>query len=172
VKKLLLPLLFLFFFILDSLFVQFLPATPFGSNKIWVPHFLLSAIFFLTIYAGKKIGIIFALIFGLLYDIVYIEIIGINLFLFPFVAYLVSKMMNVLQTNIIIAFLTSLLGIAFLEVGVYEMDYLIHVANLDFMSFIKMRFYPTLILNGIFLILAGYPLKRHFEKFSRALRDE
>jgi rod shape-determining protein MreD len=172
VKKVLLPLLFLCLFLLESLFVQFIPAEVFGRNYILVPHFLFAGILFLTIYAGRKYGIIYAAIFGLLFDIVWIEIIGIYFFLFPFIAYLISKIMHVLQTNIIVAFFVSLGGIALLEIGVYEMDFLIHVTTLEFMSFIRLRFYPSLIVNAIFILIAAYPLKRHFEKFEESLRDE
>ncbi|MFK9091303.1 rod shape-determining protein MreD [Bacillus salipaludis] len=171
-KKFLLPLLFLFLFIFESLYVQYSPAEMFGHNRIIAPHFLFAGLLFLTIFVGKKHGIIYAAIFGLLFDIVYIEIIGIYLFLFPFICYLVSKIMHIMQTNIVIAFLVSLFGIALLEVGVYEMDHLIHVTNLDFMSFIKLRFYPTLILNAVFIIIAGYPFKRLFEKHAESLRAE
>ncbi|WP_342432462.1 rod shape-determining protein MreD [Neobacillus sp. FSL H8-0543] len=171
-KKFLLPLLFLFLFILESLFVQYIPPVMFGQNYILVPHFLFVGILFLTIYAGRKYGIIYGAIFGLVFDIVWIEIIGIYFFLFPFVAYLVSKIMHLLQNHVVIAFLVSLVGIALLELGVYEMDFLIHVTNLEFMSFIRMRLYPSLILNAVFIIIAAYPLKRHFEKFADSLRDD
>jgi len=171
VKKFLPPLLFFVLFLVESLFVQYLPANVLGRDNIWVPHFLIGAILFFTIYTGKKRGILYAMIFGLLYDIVYVEIIGINLFLFPFVTYIVSKIMNVMQLNIIIAFLVSLVGIAFLEIGIYEMDSLIHVTSIDFMSFLKMRFYPTLLLNAVFLLLAAYPFKRQFEKYAEAFDE-
>jgi rod shape-determining protein MreD len=149
-----------------------MPPEVFGHNYILVPHFLFAGILFLTIYTNRKYGIIYAAIFGLLFDIVWIEIIGIYLFLFPFIAYLISKIMHVLQTNIIVAFLVSLVGIALLELGVYEMDFLIHITTLEFKSFIEMRFYPSLILNAIFLLIAEYPLKRHFESLAESLRDE
>lgn len=171
-RKFLLPLLFIFLFLLESIFAQYLPPNMFGKNNILVPHFLFAGILFLTIYAGKKYGIIYAAIFGLLFDIVWIEIIGIYFFLFPLIAYLVTKIMHVLQTNIIVSFFVSLIGITLLEIGVYEMDFLIHKTNLEFMKFIELRLYPSLILNGVFLIIAAYPLKRHFEKFAESLRDE
>ena len=171
-KKFLLPLLFLFLFLLESLFAQYTPHEVFGHSYILAPHFLFAGILFLTIYAGRKYGIIYAAIFGLLFDIVWIEIIGIYFFLFPFIAYLISKIMHVLQTNIIVAFLVSLVGIALLELGVYEMDFLIHITTLEFMSFLEMRLYPSLILNAAFLLIASYPLKRHFESFAESLRDE
>ncbi|WML59581.1 rod shape-determining protein MreD [Neobacillus sp. PS2-9] len=171
-KKFLLPLLFLFLLIFESIFVQYLPDGILGKDRILVPHFLFVALLFLTIFVGKKKGVIYAAIFGLLFDVVYVEIIGIYLFLYPFISYLVSKIMHIMQANFIIAFLVSLFAVALLEVGVYEMDYLIHVTSLDFMSFLTLRFYPTLLLNAAFIILAGFPLKRLFENHLESLRDE
>jgi rod shape-determining protein MreD len=172
VKKFLLPLFFLCLFILESLFVQYVPTNLFGQNKIIAPHFLFAALLFLTIFVSRKQGIIYAAIFGLLFDIVYIEIIGIYLFLFPFIAYLASKILNILQNNFFVAILITIVGIALLEVGVYELDHLIHVTDMDFMSYLQLRFYPTLILNALFVILAGYPIKRLFEKHMDAIRAE
>jgi rod shape-determining protein MreD len=171
-RKFLLPLLFLFLFIVESLFVEFLPTKVFGFERILVPHFLFTAILFLTIFVGKKQGIIYAAIFGLLFDIVYVEIIGIYLFLYPFISYLIYKLLQVWQSNIITAFLAALLGISLLEIGVYEMNYLIHVTDLDFINFINLRFYPTLLLNAAITLIAAYPLKWLFEKHSEAMRDE
>jgi rod shape-determining protein MreD len=164
--------LFLFLFIFESLFVEFLPAKIFGFERIFVPHFLFTALLFLTIFVGKKHGIIYAAIFGLLFDIVYVEIIGIYFFLYPFISYLIYKLLQVLQANIITAFLAALLGISLLEVGVYEMNFLIHVTDLDFMDFINLRFYPTLLLNAAITLIAAYPLKWLFEKHSEAMRAE
>ncbi|TWE02547.1 rod shape-determining protein MreD [Neobacillus bataviensis] len=171
-KRFLLPLLFLLLFILESLYVQYVPEDLFGQSKIIAPHFLFAALLFLTIFVSKKQGIIYAAIFGLLYDIVYIEIIGIYLFLFPFVAYLASKILNILQNNFIVAILITIVGIALLEVGVYEMDHLIHVTDIDFKSYINLRFYPTLILNALFVLITVYPLKRLFEKHMDAMRAD
>lgn len=102
-KKFLLPLLFLFLLIFESIFVQYLPDGILGKDRILVPHFLFVALLFLTIFVGKKKGVIYAAIFGLLFDVVYVEIIGIYLFLYPFISYLVSKIMHIMQANFIIA---------------------------------------------------------------------
>jgi rod shape-determining protein MreD len=172
VKKILLPLLFVFLFLLESLFVQYLPDKVFGQNWILVPRFLFSALIFLTIFVGKKKGILYAAIFGLLFDVVYVEIIGIYFFLFPFICYLVSKLMHLWHNNFIIAFFVTISAVALLEMGTYELDHLIHVANLDFMSFLNLRFYPSLLLNAVFLLIFGYPLKRYFENYAETLSGE
>jgi rod shape-determining protein MreD len=171
VKKFLLPLLFLFLFIFESIVIQFWPGDSFDS-RILAPRFLFAALAFLTIYVGKKQGIIYAAVFGLLFDVVYVEVIGIYFFLYPFICYLITKLMQVINTNIIVAFLVSMLGIALLEVGVYELNYLIHVTDMEFMDFVNLRFYPTLILNAVFLVIACYPFKRWFEKHAEVLKEE
>jgi rod shape-determining protein MreD len=172
VKKLLLPLLFVLLFLLESIFVQFLPAKPFGFDKVFVPHFLFEAILFLTIFVGTKQGIIYAMIFGFAFDIVYVEVLGIYLFLYAIVAYIVSKIMHAMHANLLISSVVTLFGIAILEIGVYEMNTIIHVTSLDFTSFLNMRLYPTLLLNAAFILILGYPLKRYFEKYAQALRAE
>jgi rod shape-determining protein MreD len=160
---------------LESIFVQYIPPGLFGlfgRNSIVVPHFLIVGILFLTIYGGRNKGILYAFIFGLLFDIVYTEILGIYLFLYPLIAYIVSKIMHVLQVNLFSTSLISLVGIALLELGVYELNFIIHITSLDFSSFLHLRFYPTLLFNAAFLLLACYPLQRIIEKYSGVLRDE
>ncbi|WP_071460268.1 rod shape-determining protein MreD [Bacillus massilinigeriensis] len=171
-KRLGLPLLFVFLFILESLFVEFLPAELFHSARVMVPRFLLAAILFLTVYGNEKKGIIYGFIFGLLFDMVYTEILGVYLVLFPLLAYIFSNVMKILQTNVVVVSAVSLLGIALLEVGVYEMNLLIHITDMDFSSFASVRLFPTLVLNMAFLVLAALPFKSQFEKYADFLRNE
>lgn len=171
-KRLLLPFVFLTFFILESIFVELLPAELFRSTRILVPHFLIVAILFLTVYASRNLGIIYAFVFGLLFDIVYTEIIGIYLFMFPLVAYIISKIMKVFHSNIIIVTIVSMVGVALLELGVYELNFLIKLTDMDFSTFINLRLFPTIILNIAFAIIFAYPLKRQFEKYASEMINE
>ncbi|RSD23306.1 rod shape-determining protein MreD [Mesobacillus subterraneus] len=170
--RFLLPALFAFLFILESLFVELIPAELFNSDRILAPHFLMAGILFLTAYLSPKHGIIYGLIFGFLFDVVYTEIIGIYLFVFPFIAYLFANMIRVLQTNILVVSILSLAGIALLEIGVYQLMLLIKITDLDFSTYVKIRLVPTLILNLAFIILAAYPFKKQFEKASDRLRND
>lgn len=161
--------LFFLFFILESLFVELLPVRFLSNDRIFVPHFLLTGILLLTIFGDEKRGIYYGLIFGLIFDIVYTEVIGIYLFMFPVTAYIISKLMKILQSNIVMATFVTLIGIAILEMVVYEINFLIHVTAMEFPQFITIRLIPTLILNFIFIILVVYPLKKQFEKMNELL---
>jgi len=169
VSRFLLPVLFIFLFIAESTFVEILPEKLFGNNII-VPHFLIIAILFFTVYGPKKYWLFYAFIFGLLFDIVYTEIIGIYLFLYPLIAYLFTKLMRILQTNLVIVSLVTLLGVMLLELGSYEINFLIHLTNMDFSSYLSERLLPTLILNFIFIVLGAYPFKKYFEKIVESLK--
>lgn len=163
-RKFFLPIILSFLFILESIFVELFSNVLSKSEWILVPRFLIVACILLTIYGSKKQGIIYGLIFGLLFDIVYTEILGIYLFMFPIVAYLVSQFMRILQANVFITCLVTTIGVALLELGVYEMNFLIKITDMDFTTFAYNRLFPTLILNLAFTIIVIYPLKRFFEK--------
>ena len=171
-KKFLLPVIFACFFILESLVVELFSTSLFNSNWIVVPRFLMVVIFFLTIYVGKRQGIIYGFFFGLLFDIVYTEVMGVYLFMFPLVAYVVSQIMRILQSNFIVVILVTGIGIALLELGVYEMNYLIKMTNMDFTTFTKLRLTPTVVFNLIFSIIAIYPMKNQFEKYAEELVND
>ncbi|WP_080844637.1 rod shape-determining protein MreD [Cytobacillus gottheilii] len=170
-RKYLLPFLFLFLFVFESIFVQYLPTEMFGGDRITVPRFLIISILFLTVFSERKYGIIYGIIFGLLFDIVYTGVIGIYLFSFPILAYLMSKLMRILQSNIVMVSLASLVMIVLLEISVYEINVVINQTELNFADFASLRLLPTVVLNSAFIIIAGYPLKRHFEKFIASLSD-
>jgi rod shape-determining protein MreD len=172
VKKAFLPLILAFCFILESIFVELLPAKLFDHTRILVPHFLMVMIIFVTIYGNRKQGIMYGFIFGLLFDIVYTEIIGIYLLMFPLVAYITSWMMRILQTNILIVSLVTLLGVTILELGVYELNFLIHRTEMVFATYLSDRLFPTLILNLIFIIIIAFPFKKYLDYFAEALRND
>jgi rod shape-determining protein MreD len=172
VKKYLLPVLIAFCFILESLFVELWPASLFQSKWIIVPHFLMVLIVFVTIYAGKKYGILYGFLFGLLFDVVYTEIIGIYLFMIPLIAYIIAWVMKILQSNIFVTSFVSLFGVALLELGVYEMNFLIQLTDMNFSDYVNLRLFPTLLLNLIFIMIIAFPLKKYLENFAVASRND
>ena len=56
-------------------------------------------------------------------------------FLFPLVTYIVSWLMKLLQTNIFVALVVTIIGVTLLELGVYEMNFLIGITEMNFTSF-------------------------------------
>lgn len=169
--KIFLPLIISLSFIFESIFVELLPEAFANNNRILVPHFLLVVIIFTAVYGNRKQGLMYGVIFGLLFDIIYTEIIGIYLFIIPIVTNIAAWLMKLLQTNIFVVSIVTLMGVTLLELGVYEMNLLIGMTNMNFTSFLNARLLPTLGLNGIFIIIAAFPLKKFMESYAQSLNS-
>ncbi|WP_419881804.1 rod shape-determining protein MreD [Peribacillus sp. B-H-3] len=163
-KRFILPLAALVFFIFESLLANLFAGHVFGSEKIFVPRFILIFIAFLTIYGSRRTGMIYAFFMGLAYDVVYTEILGVYMYALPALAYLISKAMKVLQANLFITIFVTIFSVAVLEFVDYEINFLIHFTKMGFSEFVSVRLWPTLLLNLIFLILFSLPLKAMVEK--------
>ena len=164
-KHFILSFVALLFFVFESIFAQLFAGDAFGSNNILLPRFMIVFIFFLTMYGSRKMGMLYGAILGLTYDVVYTEVLGIYMFLLPFLAYLISKCMKILQNNILITCLMALVFTAVVEGVSYQMNTILTFADMTFGEFMERRFVPTLILNLVFIIISCYPLKRLIEKF-------
>lgn len=164
-RKYVLPLLFIFVFVYESLFLEILPGSLVGGDRILVPRFLFIMLVLFSIYGKKNYAYVLGFVFGLLFDVVYTGIIGIYLFMFPLITYIISSILKFIQTNIVVSGIASLIAVCLLELGVYEMNFLIRITDMPFGYFSEYRLLPTVILNAIFIILFIYPLKRFFEKY-------
>jgi rod shape-determining protein MreD len=160
VRRVVLPLLMSFVFLFESSFVDLVPAEIFHKEYVYVPRFLFILIAFITVYFNKPKGLLSGAIFGLLYDIIHTEILGVYLFLFTFMAYLISWASRALQTSIFIISFLSLVGIFALEFCVYGVNLAIGTTNMQFERFLQIRVLPTIILNSAFILLFAYPFKR------------
>lgn len=149
-----------FFFLFESSFVDVVPAEVFHDDQVFVPRFILILSIFITIYQSKFGGILYGIILGLLYDVIYTEVLGVYMFAMPLITYIISQASRVLQNNIIIISILSILGVVILEFFVYGVNLSIGVATISFERFLELRVLPTVILNGIFVTLFSFPFKK------------
>ncbi|RFU65871.1 rod shape-determining protein MreD [Peribacillus glennii] len=168
-SRFILPAAALLFFIFESIFANLFSGGLFGSDRIYVPRFIMVFIAFLTIYGTKRTGVLYALVLGICYDVVYTEILGIYTFLLPALAYLLSKTMKVLQSNLLVAIFVTAFFVGLLEVADYQMNVLIHFADMGYQKFAEIRLLPTLLLNLAFIILFAFPLRQLVEKYETKL---
>ena len=170
-RKVLIGCLISFMFILESVFLELLPTDPFGKNWIFVPYFLLITILFFSVYGNRNVGVIYGFVFGLLFDIVYTEILGIYFFTFPFIIYIFNKLMKIFHSNIVVVSVMCLLAVSALEIIVYQVIKVINLTTIDFANFLHLRLFPSLGLNLIFIVIVAYPYKRLFEKYAAELKE-
>lgn len=158
-KRFLLPVLLFLAFISESTFVELFPTERFEIDRTFVPRFMMVLIMLTSFFYDRNKAIINAIIFGLLFDIIYTDIIGIYMFSLPIVVYILSYSMKVLHTNLLVVFFVVIIGIALLEIIIYGLYFLVNVVELDWYSFMNNRLFPTLVLNGVFLIIIYYPMR-------------
>jgi len=159
-KRLILPFLLMFCFYCESIFVDFLPTGSFGRDWILVPHFLLVLFIIMGISYFRNRALMYAAIFGLLFDIFFTEIVGIYLVLFPIAVYVSAKLAKFLFSNILTALIISIICISLVETIVYGMNTLVLRKNMDLNEFAMIRLVPTLILNAVFFIIIYVPFNR------------
>lgn len=171
-RRFILPFLVLFVFISESTFAHLVNISFLGEDYIYIPRFLLVFVIFITVYLNRTQGMLFGLIFGFLYDVVYIEVIGIYLLAFAFFAYLVSKTMKVLHKHVLIVILLSVLAIAILEFYVYGVNFAIGTTDMSLYDFTTKRLLSTLGLNFVFALLFIFPLKSFLTKLKKAESED
>jgi rod shape-determining protein MreD len=171
-RKWTLPILALLCFVGESLFVQILPSEIYDFGRIIVPRFVMVIIVIATMYTNVKTGMTYGIILGLLYDLMYTNLIGVYMFAFPLIAYLIAKMMRILHINILIVSFMSLASITALEFFLYGVQLLIGGTSLQGIEFLQLRLLPTIVLNLAFVILFYIPLRKHFNKWIDTKHDD
>ncbi|GER66193.1 rod shape-determining protein MreD [Weizmannia acidilactici] len=171
-KRAVLPLILSVCYIAESLFAQFFSAQNFGGKYIIVPHFLLVMLILMGMYYRKRSAIIYAFVFGMLFDAFYTGVLGIYLFFYPFAVYLTIKLMRILQSNIFTGTVVAAFNMAVVEFLVYGVNSLINSQLMGFSDFLNLRLWPTLIFNAAFFILAWYPMRNFLVRRAREEEQE
>lgn len=163
-----LPLLTFFFFVFDGTVMEVFSSHWFGATYELVPRFAMVMILFIALYINRPTAVIYGLIFGLLTDIVYTEIVGVYFFSMAFTAYLIASIASTFRPNLFSTFLLGILGVILLEFQVYGLYTIIGVAETPLRAFLYDRLFPSLLLNGVFIILMYFPLRKLFRALEAA----
>lgn len=163
-RKLFIPLVAFLLFISESMFVNILSGELSG-DKIFVPRFLMIFLVFLSVYSYPRTAMWYSFFIGLAFDIVYTEILGIYLAIFPIITYVMTKTMKILQNNIFVVSLMALFAVAIVETIAFGVYFILGIGNLPFQEFLSIRLVPTLILNAIAIAILAYPLKQKILKY-------
>ncbi|MFS0646745.1 rod shape-determining protein MreD [Siminovitchia sp. 179-K 8D1 HS] len=171
-KRILLPLALFACFYGESLFVDLFSTASLFKDRLVIPHFLLIALTLMGIYFFRNTAIMYAAAFGLIFDIYYTEIIGVYLFLFPISVYIASKMIKLLQVNVLTAALIVIINISLVEWLIYGLNILLFNVPVRMMEFLENRLLPSLALNLIFYFIIFVPYTRWLQHLHKKLSSE
>ncbi|WP_110111487.1 rod shape-determining protein MreD [Bacillus sp. CGMCC 1.16541] len=172
VNRFFLPFLVSIAFIGESMVVNFIAVEPFLREWVLSPRFVVIILVLMAVYFSLKQAMIYGLIFGMLYDVAFTDVLGVYMLGIPAVCYLISKMMKVLQNNLVVVSILALFAVTIIEFYIYGINVLIHVTDMTFDRFLQQRFYATLILNAVFFLFFSYPLKVKLQKWKVQFLDE
>ena len=116
----------IFVLILLTLFNFFLQSSllPYISIFGVVPNTSIILILCIALFKGKAYGAIFGLFIGLLQDVVFSPIIGINAFIYFFLGYFLGTIENrLIRENMFIPILFSVLGVIYYNFSYYVFTY-------------------------------------------------
>lgn len=157
--KFLIPAVAIALFFLETEFSLFSPIEVNGENAYLVPRFLILYLIFLSIYYDRRRAMLYGLVFGMLYDIFYIDILGPYTFLYTFICFIAGSTVKYIHQHLVVTTTLSLILVALLEILLHQFFLLIQFTDLTFTEFLNLRLVPTMVANSIFLIMLGWTFK-------------
>ena len=169
-SRILIPFVVFLFLALEGTLFQLIVPSPFTSDLVVVPRFLAVLIMFIGLGFGRLNSITYGLVFGILYDIVYTQILGVYAFGFAFIGYMFVVRSRLVQDSLLIKLVLILFAIAFIEFYQYGLYQLIGITQLPIDVFINERLFPSVVVNSAFAILIYYPLTMLFAYVKKEAR--
>jgi rod shape-determining protein MreD len=171
--RFLIPAVVIVLFFAETEFSLFSPIEWHGHLIYLVPRFLILFLIFMAIYYDRKKAMIYGLIFGLINDIFYIDIIGLYTFLYPFICFIAGSTVKYIHQHLIVTTTLALVLVAILEAALYGFFILISFTDVTFAQFLNTRLIPTMIANAIFLVMLGVGFKYllEYRSYVRANRS-
>ena len=162
--------LFITCFVMDNLLVSFLPIQPMFGSYSAIPNVFLMCLCFFTFYDRGNKALVFAIIFGILYDICYADLFGIYTCLFQIITFLLQRFVsNSMPVNILSMLALFSIVIVIEEWAVYFLVNTMMVTNVSGYAFVKLILFPTLLFNSL-VVLVLYPiLKSQFGRYQKQL---
>ncbi|HJH11332.1 MAG TPA: rod shape-determining protein MreD [Metalysinibacillus jejuensis] len=145
----------LLLFLIEPNFAFLSPLTFDQTLYYFVPRFLVVFLIFLATYQSKKRAMYIGLFFGILYDIFYVDIIGLYAFLYPGAIFLASTIMGYIKPNMMVTATIALVIVTLLETAIYGFYSFISITDMPWQLFVQERLLPTLAMNFLFIILTA-----------------
>lgn len=125
-----------------------------------VPNTALLIVISIALYKGRFYGGFVGFVIGIIQDIVFSPVVGVNAFIYFFAGYLVGLVENKLtKENILIPILFSILGTIYYNFSYYVFMFFLS-QNIPFLSFAKDILVIETIYNGVLSI----PIYKIFSK--------
>src|SRR5690625_2461863 len=172
-----LPLIVFVLLVLEGVALELLPHSLVSGDLLIVPHWVLIYLIFIAIFYDVKntsYSVIYAVVFGLLIDSVYVGVLGVYMFSYGISVYIIKRMTRFLQENVFTAVLFGVVGMIIAEFLINIIFLVVVIVDFTCKTYFVYRFFLTLFANLLFIIIL-YPMmvrrlvKWKKERFHRTL---
>ncbi|HEY4601170.1 MAG TPA: rod shape-determining protein MreD [Cerasibacillus sp.] len=153
------PLILFSFMVLEGVSLKLLPNRLVHADFILIPHWVFIFLICVVIFFEREeeyASIYYAVIFGLMIDIVYTDILGVYMFTYAITIYMIKGISRLLQDNLLSAIIFSVVGIVMMEVIIQLIYIVIGVIQIQWKDYVSLRLLPTIMANIVFLLII-YP---------------
>ncbi|MEG0259952.1 MAG: rod shape-determining protein MreD [Lysinibacillus sp.] len=157
--RILIPFIAIVLFFVEPEFALLSPVKWQGHLLFLVPRFLILYLIFISIYYSRQRAVMYGLLFGILYDVFYLDIIGLYSVLYPLICFIAGSIVKVIHQHLFITSAISLILVALFEFVLYQFFYLIDFTKMPLTDFLTFRLLPTIIANMLFLMILGWVFK-------------
>lgn len=161
-KRLWLPFILFLIVIMEGVALELLPARLVNGDLLIVPHWVLMYLLYVLMYYDKEntfTSVFLAVVFGLMIDTVYTGVLGVYMFTYALVVYILHGLKTLLQANLYVTLLLGFLGIVLSDFLIYSTFLVIDITDSTIKHYIIYRLVPTVVANLTFLLIL-YPFVR------------
>jgi rod shape-determining protein MreD len=159
-RHIFLPLILLFLVVLEGVALDILPSSLIDGDILITPHWVLMFLVLIAMFYDSNNSyhsIIYAVFTGLLIDIAYTGILGVYMFTYAVVIYIIHELRNLLHSNIYSSLLFGIIGLTIAELIINLIYYVVGIMDSIWIDYLMERLLPSILANSIFLLII-YPL--------------
>ena len=163
------PLMLFGLIILQGINFLFIPDSFEASGFIVTIHGVFVFLIMIGLYYDEETSyysLLYAIISGLVLDIVYSPIIGVYMFSYAVVMYVVHHLRKVLHVNFYVSSFVFFLSMILVDVMIYWIYQLIGVTALNLQDYFEQRLLMTLAINYIVFLIQFVLFKRLLVRYS------
>lgn len=166
-KRLLIPLALLITLALQGVAIEL--ATGFTSmqNVYIISHWVFVFVICITVFFDGEhtyYGIAYGVIFGLLVDIVYTDMLGTYMLGYGLAMFILQGIKSAFYANVYTTMVLVTIGIVLADLFIHGIYFMLGIVDIPFGTYVWTRLLPTVLANIIFLLLL-YPFV--YKRFSR-----
>lgn len=169
-KRIYLPLILFLFVVLEGVALELLPSNLVMSDLFIIPHWVLVILIFIAIFYDREntyFSVLYGLIFGLLIDVVYTGVLGVYMFSYALIIYIIHGLIKMLHGNIYVTLLLGFIGIVLADNSINFIYTMVGITDMTWINYIKIRLIPTVVSNLLFLILLYPIIAKRFTRWGK-----